>query len=155
MLVSLPPLLRSPGELSYVFLAVWILIERHPAWNLIQRRVPSAEMANGIRSTIFQWKHRPLFIWPDIHRKFKWISGKQAAAEPTLSQSSIKRTRSWNCPIPKRNCIEVLKNGSPLVTYIPPFPREPCSFPVREIPSNYSAFIYFALPPHVDHPPIL
>ena len=61
-------------------------------------------------------------------------------------------TRSWNCP-PKEKLHRSVEERI-AVTHIPPFPREPpCCF-AWEIPSNYSAFIYFALPstqPTVKH----
>lgn len=75
---------------------------------------------------------------------------KRANKQPLSQLWAALTTRSRNCPIiswpPKRSVEERIA-----VTYIPPFPRDPpCCFGCRwEIPSNYSAFIYFAPPPTV------
>ena len=77
---------------------------------------------------------------------------KRANKQPLSRLWAALTTGSWNFPIiswpPKRSVEERIA-----MTYIPPFPRDPpCCFGCRwEIPSNYSAFIYFALPNPLLH----
>lgn len=163
--------------LCCVVLVSWVIffwlceswLKGNPAWNLIQRPVPSAEMANGIRSTIFQWKHSkqgPLFIWPDIHRKFKWISKttKQQSLPSQLEPAALTTTRSWTCPIIswphsreaskcwRRDCRD-------LFTTVVVSPWAVLLFHLDLERTRVTIISLYLLPllhtRHVDHPPIL
>jgi len=111
---------------SYVFLAVWIMIERQPAWNLIQSPVSSAETATGHPfhnlSMELYTQAASIHLARHSQRKFKWISKTEAkSTQPAwVSSSALKQTTIEE---------SVVERMILVVTYLPTIPREypvPC-----------------------------